>query len=864
MSRETDLLAAPRRLAGWAAVACLLGGLLLAPAAGATASARPAEARAGFAGMRLAAALERLQAEGLPVFFSSNVVTDAMRVVAEPHGATPRQLLDALLEPHGLRAAAGPKGRLIVVRAERPRLVLRGRVVERGSGRPVAGVRIVVDGRKTPAASAADGSFWVAGFAAGAHTVEAYRPGYVVGRWEGVEAGAAADPARLFELDPAPLAAERIVVTADRAAPAHGEPFGALVVAPGRTEDLPHLGDDVFRAVDLLPGAARPESSARLSIRGGRDDELLVVLDGLELFAPFHLQEFDSALSIVPPGSLDRIELMAGGYPVEYGDRMSGVLDMTSVAAGAAPGLELGVGSLYAEAAAAESFGGGRGHLFATARGGTYRLALEVHGRHENPHYWDTFGKVDYRLSPRQELQLDVLAAEDELALAAAPAGESYRSRWRNSYVWLPHTATLGASAVLESIVSVGHLDRSRAGRSAAASAAQFAVEDERSLDFAGLKSVWRFEPRERFSVAGGVELREIVSRIDYLATREGAFALLAPSERGTPPGTTRFAGEFDFEQAAAFASARLWPRESLTVETGLRFDRTGFNEESHVSPRLNIAWSPTPRHVLRLAWGGFYQSQRPYELQVEDGETAIARAERAEHRALGFEHRQENGASWRVDLYERRLTRSRVRYENLFDPAVLFPELAGDRVRLAPDRGGAAGIELLYRSPDRLPFRWSASYTLSSVADQVDGRQVPRAVDQPQAFHLDLGYRLRDGWSVDAAFLYHTGWPTTALDAGLAPQPDGTLALAPVLGPVRGERLPDYHRLDVRVSRSWDLPRGVLTALLDLQNVYDRHNVRGFEDLTLALGAGGEPLARSRAVSWGGFLPTFGIRWRL
>jgi hypothetical protein len=82
------------------------------------------------------------------------------------------------------------------------------------------------------------------------------------------------------------------------------------------------------------------------------------------------------------------------------------------------------------------------------------------------------------------------------------------------------------------------------------------------------------------------------------------------------------------------------------------------------------------------------------------------------------------------------------------------------------------------------------------------------------------------------------------------------------VLGPIRGERMPDYHRLDLRVGREWDLGSGRLTTYLDLQNLYDRQNLRGFEHFAVGLDAEGRPLVSAEPVSWGGLLPSFGLRW--
>src|SRR5262245_17876487 len=69
-----------------------------------------------FAGRSLEDALRLLQRAGLSIVFSSEVVKPGMHVAVEPHATAPRQQLDELLAPHGLKAEAGPGHLLLVVR----------------------------------------------------------------------------------------------------------------------------------------------------------------------------------------------------------------------------------------------------------------------------------------------------------------------------------------------------------------------------------------------------------------------------------------------------------------------------------------------------------------------------------------------------------------------------------------------------------------------------------------------------------------------------------------------------------------------------------------------------------------------------
>src|SRR5262245_54462445 len=136
-------------------IACaLLAAWALSAAAGATvaraASAEPSgpsgERRAAtFRGLSLTTALQLLQAEGLPVFFSTNLVHDSMRVEAEPRGGSPREILDEILRSHGLRAEE-VGGRWVVVAGPPARKAFQGRVLVRGGAQPLAGARVSITG----------------------------------------------------------------------------------------------------------------------------------------------------------------------------------------------------------------------------------------------------------------------------------------------------------------------------------------------------------------------------------------------------------------------------------------------------------------------------------------------------------------------------------------------------------------------------------------------------------------------------------------------------------------------------------------------------------------------------------------------
>ena len=95
---------------------------------------------------------------------------------------------------------------------------------------------------------------------------------------------------------------------------------------------IPVLGGeaDLIKTLQLLPGTLRGvEGSSDLFVRGGAADQNLVLLDGAPVYNTSHLFGF---LSVFNPSILDNVEAINGGFPAEFGGRLSSILNITSKA----------------------------------------------------------------------------------------------------------------------------------------------------------------------------------------------------------------------------------------------------------------------------------------------------------------------------------------------------------------------------------------------------------------------------------------------------------------------------------------------------------------------------------------------------
>ncbi len=269
--------------------------------------------------------------------------------------------------------------------------------------------------------------------------------------------------------------------------------------------------------------------------------------------------------------------------------------------------------------------------------------------------------------------------------------------------------------------------------------------------------------------------------------------------------------------------------------------------------PRASISpGASTSARACSRAGVAIEQFEGIEELQVEDGVEDFSPAQSADHLILGLERDLTPEYSLRVEAYRKDYSDLRTRFESLYDPLSLAPELRWDRVAISPSSALAEGGELLLtRKPVDAWSGWFG-YAWSRVNDAVDGGDVRRSWDQTHT--VNLGVLWSSGpWQATLAAQYHTGWPVTPI--GLDAQ--GNV----VLGERNAARYANYGSLDARVSYEWTLPRGTLTLHGELTNALDRRNPC-CTDIEYELDDGTPTLERELR-HWLPLVPSVGVLWK-
>ncbi|MGH8221878.1 MAG: TonB-dependent receptor plug domain-containing protein, partial [Woeseiaceae bacterium] len=387
-------------------------------------------------------------------------------------------------------------------------------------------------------------------------------------------------------------------------------------------------------------------------------------------------------------------------------------------------------------------------------------------------------------------------------------------------------------------------------------------VRDEREVAQFGLRQDWSWRPSDSHVVQWGAQLQRNEADYDYMASAE-YYGLPAMYPEQPDAIARRQVAAARGGSYAAYVADR-WKLSPTTLfEWGLRWDDqtyTGLGSDAQLSPRLSVLRKLGRRTELRLSWGRYHQSQGIHELQIEDDVTRFWPAQRADHVILALRHRFGDELSLRVELFHKDMRDLRARFENLFDPLALIPELQPDRVRLDPAGAVASGLEV---SIDRTSgsWNWWASYTLSEATDRIDGDDQPRSWDQPHAFQGGFGWSDRR-WDLSFAASVHSGWPTTDLtlvENGVDAAGEAVFLAVP--GPRNTLRHGTFASLDVRISRRFELAKGTLTAFVEVSNLGNRRNECCL-DWDLTEDDAGNQLLERGLDYWLPLLPAVGVLW--
>jgi hypothetical protein len=639
---------------------------------------------------------------------------------------------------------------------------LSGRVVAKGTRKPIAGAAITVDVAEAGATDA-KGDFAV-DVPCGLRRLWIQAPGFEpLART--VDPCAATEP---LTLRLAPAATGQSFETVIRAKSINTE---VRLAAEELTQTPGTLGDP-FRAIESLPGVATILWPAPVyAVRGSNPGNTGYFLDGIRVPALFH---FALGPSVIHPYLFDNLQFFPGGYPARFGRYAAGIITAdTRPAADDRIHAAVDVRLYDAGALVSAPLPGG-GTVTVAGRYSYTAALLSLLSPGVTVQYWDYQLRADRRFGPFQ------------LTLLAFGSGDLLAP---DNLVDPTNVVALGFHRI--SLRAVAPLAGGRV-------VASLAVGSDRSK-----------APIAGFPIT--VAAVSAAPRLAYLrsfAPADIALGFDGELSRYDPVTTVLSSASPDWDLArrrnvyllAGYASATVRAGSRLVVTPELRYDSYQVSgvRAGDLGPRLTARLALRDDTAIKAAGGRFTQLPS-LPLQIPGAEAFGLRLlglQSAWQASLGVETSRLEAVDLAVTGYVQRYVLTDMR-----DPRVEIDPLSADF--LVKRDALSYGIEVLARRPVSQRLHGWLSYTLSNNLRSFGAGVVgPSDWDQRHILNLVAGYRI-GRTTLGGRFHLNTGRPFIVYNVG------GSVV----------QRLPTFYQVDLRIDRRVIYDKFIFNFYIELVN---------------------------------------------
>ncbi len=292
-----------------------------------------------------------------------------------------------------------------------------------------------------------------------------------------------------------------------------------------------------------------------------------------------------------------------------------------------------------------------------------------------------------------------------------------------------------------------------------------------------------------------------------------------------------------DFYRAEGYLQARYDPLPLVSIALGTRLDYLDLTEQLSVQPRGSVNFKLPSDFNIRFAYGHYEQSPKPYQILRENGNPDL-KSSLARHYIMEIEHDLTPQTEFKFATYykdeQKLVTKDKISTTSEAEsPAPEGGRLATEEEVSNYLNQGAAyvgGVEafLRHRISDKF-FGWiSYAFTHAERREKPDVSYLPYLFDNTHIVSIVANYNLTPNFEMGVKWQYLSGTSETPISSIVPIQDPVTRGLNPLLASADEElraELTPYHKLDLRISRKWNVKGMKIGGFLDILNVYNRKN---------------------------------------
>ena len=647
-----------------------------------------------------------------------------------------------------------------------------------------------------------------------------------------------------FELSPTPIEGAEVKVSAERMRFEKKVDISRVNLTNRDIRRTPaFIESDVFRTLQLLPSVnASNDFNAALIVRGGSPDENLILLDGAEVYNPYHIGGIFSTFN---SDMIADTEFLAGGFPANYGGRLSSVLTITAREGDSKNGR---LQSKFPKIAKYWDYSQIRGDIsllsskFST-EGKILNGSWMFSGRRTyfdkfvdayydsqnqippaNYYFWDTHFKIKMPISQNNQLMYSQFSGKDDLFVSLGGEdfpGIEFNWDWGNATKSLLWRYIPSGSYIVNSSISQTKYNFE------VAFAVDFQVAE---VDSSETSIIGNSTPDLTLNIDNLVEDYDFKQNLKYIYSDDLTFETGWQIKNLNLDYRELFAGRETARLQSkpkiysGFINTTFNPMPLFYINSGIRAAKYNEYDDLMIDPKIGLKFNPTGNLALKFTIGKYSQflytiNQEEELLRIVDFWQPIPKGKKPQqsiHYILGSEYWMSDGNTISIEGYYKD-------YSNIYD---LNPAIDITNVEETIALAGTAksfGIEFLYRLRLNKFTGW-VSYAYSQTERTVDlnsdgyiwdeKEKYPAKYNKPHSFNSVISYQLNNKYSFGLSCVYGSGQTYTPVIGKVhqaGQQFYGSLEnpyryFGNIFGPRNSGTYPSYFRLDLSMTRKTNL----------------------------------------------------------
>lgn len=718
-----------------------------------------------------------------------------------------------------------------------------GTVVNKANGQPIEYVNVIIKESQVGTITNHKGYFVITGLKPGQYTVVISALGYSSINTNITISKESDDAFSKFELEKKSIEGQTIRVVSKYEEEVINTPDIKISNYTTTTEQLQDnitVGEaDVIRSVITLPGVAPiSDFSSGMYVRGGSPDQNLILIDDIDVYNPNH---FGGIFSTFNTDAVDNVELLKGGFPAKFGERLSSVLNVRNRDGNRNEFQGIARLSLISSSATIEgpwTLNGNSGSYMGSFRRTYVELLKGLMDGIPDYYFYDGHAKANYDLDYKNRLSVSTYFGRDVLTMDIGP---EMKIEWGNQ-TFTTQWVHIFTPQFFSHFILAGSTFDSKIGFKTDANEGEETTMDRiNSITDLTLKSIMSYKPNNDHNFEFGFENKLNNIKFEFKTNEDYDHEKVPNVSVKSLTTSVYFQDTWDLD---TFWSIQ--PGVRSTINKGLDTNLPASKKVDYyrVSPRLSIRRILDVDSNIYLSYGKYYQyltlvspgMSTPFDLwfpldkSVKPGES--------DHYIVGYKRMIQGGLGLDIEAYYKT-------YNNLveFRPETDYEwNNATGQLKdiFNSGKGYTQGIDFLIRT-DLKGLSGFMGYTFSVTKRKIENFNTNPDTGEPEYFYPkydrthfmniveNYNYTQVSGkqlWGADIKF-----GMTYSLASG---QPD------PIPEKVYYDgnnfqflysysdfkRLPVYSRLDLNVKLQWNHEKWSIEPYLQIINVLNRKNI--------------------------------------